>query len=216
MVVYCWVKGCKSRGDKKVKRSFHYIPKVRTTEGEQTLRLSIERRRVWLANIRRKEQPSSTSRICSDHFISGRPADLYDRSNPDWAPTLKLTKEETPEEIELRRRLSEANLKRYQRAKYRSHRKNKINAATALLDHHYAQGASFTASPLPGSASKLPGPISDLHFVKTWIVIPHERIVASNDDCIKGEVVKTRAETINQSDDDDDDDDDSIIEVIID
>lgn len=72
MVVYCWVKGCKSRGDKKVKRSFHYIPKVRTTEGEQTLRLSIERRRVWLANIRRKEQPSSTSRICSDHFISGK------------------------------------------------------------------------------------------------------------------------------------------------
>uniref|UniRef100_A0A3B3V3R5 THAP domain-containing protein 1 n=1 Tax=Poecilia latipinna TaxID=48699 RepID=A0A3B3V3R5_9TELE len=130
MVVYCWVKGCKNRGDKKVKRSFHYIPK---------------RRRVWLTNIRRKDQPSSTSRICSDHFISGKdifklflkitilsmlsvsiklvaveklyfvgkPADLYDRSNPDWAPTLKLTKEATLEEIEFRRRLSEANLKRY-------------------------------------------------------------------------------------------------------
>ncbi|XP_014898178.1 uncharacterized protein LOC106953726 [Poecilia latipinna] len=215
MVVYCWVKGCKNRGDKKVKRSFHYIPKVRTTEGEQTLRLSIERRRVWLTNIRRKDQPSSTSRICSDHFISGKPADLYDRSNPDWAPTLKLTKEATLEEIEFRRRLSEANLKRYQRAKYRSRKKNKINAATALLDHHYAQGANFTASPLPGSASKLPSPTSDVHFVKTWIVIPQERIVASNDDCVMGEVVKSRAETINQSDDDDDDDD-SIIEVIID
>ncbi len=29
-------------------------------------------------------------RICSDHFINGKPASLYDESNPDWVPSLKL------------------------------------------------------------------------------------------------------------------------------
>ena len=29
-------------------------------------------------------------RICSRHFISGKPAYLYDEANPDWLPTLHL------------------------------------------------------------------------------------------------------------------------------
>ena len=29
-------------------------------------------------------------RVCSDHFISGAPAKLYDNDNPDWAPSLIL------------------------------------------------------------------------------------------------------------------------------
>lgn len=71
MVVSCWVKGCSNRADGSVKRSFYYIPKVRVHEGEQTRKLSEERRRSWLANINRKDAPSSTSRICSEHFING-------------------------------------------------------------------------------------------------------------------------------------------------
>ena len=29
-------------------------------------------------------------RVCSDHFISGSPATLFDSTNPDWVPSLKL------------------------------------------------------------------------------------------------------------------------------
>ena len=29
-------------------------------------------------------------RICSKHFVSGKPADLYDETNPDWLPTCYL------------------------------------------------------------------------------------------------------------------------------
>ena len=33
------------------------------------------------------------TRVCSDHFVSGCPAKLYDVNNPDWAPSLKLVYE---------------------------------------------------------------------------------------------------------------------------
>ena len=29
-------------------------------------------------------------RVCSDHFTSGKPAKLYDTTNPDLVPTLNL------------------------------------------------------------------------------------------------------------------------------
>ena len=32
-------------------------------------------------------------RVCSDHFVSGAPSKLYDVTNPDWAPSLKLVYE---------------------------------------------------------------------------------------------------------------------------
>ncbi|KAK3598290.1 hypothetical protein CHS0354_019816 [Potamilus streckersoni] len=86
----CWVNGCTNRADDSVKRSFYTIPIVRKFEGEQTKTLSEERRRPWLANINRRDVPSKHSKICSDHFIQGKPEDLYNRSHPDWAPTLKL------------------------------------------------------------------------------------------------------------------------------
>ena len=37
-------------------------------------------------------------RVCSDHFISGTPSKLYDVTNPDWAPSLKLVYEEVCED----------------------------------------------------------------------------------------------------------------------
>lgn len=72
MVISCWVKGCTNRADGKSQLSFFKIPKIRETEGEDTRILSEERRRVWLANINRKDAPSLHSKICSDHFITGK------------------------------------------------------------------------------------------------------------------------------------------------
>jgi hypothetical protein len=31
--------------------------------------------------------------ISTPYFISGKPADLYNKTHPDWAPTLKLSDE---------------------------------------------------------------------------------------------------------------------------
>ena len=52
------------------------------------------------------------SRVCSEHFISGSPSQLYDQNNPDWAPCLKLGYEQETttcikryEQTERRRRL---------------------------------------------------------------------------------------------------------------
>ncbi|XP_061737831.1 zinc finger protein 280C isoform X2 [Nerophis ophidion] len=91
MVVSCWVNGCTNRRQSSVKRGFFSIPRIRRHEGELTQKISEDRRRAWLASINRKDEPSQSSKICSDHFVTGKPAALYDRSHPDWAPSVKLS-----------------------------------------------------------------------------------------------------------------------------
>ena len=62
-------------------------------EGEKTRELSENQRRCWLAAINSgdlKPENYSFLRVCSDHFIKGKPAALYEESNPDWVPSLKL------------------------------------------------------------------------------------------------------------------------------
>ena len=53
------------------KKSLKFFSVVRKSEGQETLRLSEARRRLWLARIRRKDEPSQYSRVCSDHFVNG-------------------------------------------------------------------------------------------------------------------------------------------------
>ena len=72
---------------------FFRIPAVIKHKGPQDLELSKKRRNSFLAVISRKnitESVLSNDRICSRHFLSGKPADLYDINNPDWLPTLHL------------------------------------------------------------------------------------------------------------------------------
>ena len=33
---------------------------------------------------------NSDYRVCSEHFVSGKPAKLYDCTSPDWLPTINL------------------------------------------------------------------------------------------------------------------------------
>ena len=35
-------------------------------------------------------EKNSTLKVCGKHFISGRPSQLFESTNPDWAPTLHL------------------------------------------------------------------------------------------------------------------------------
>jgi hypothetical protein len=60
---------------------------------DRELQLSKARRDGYVAAISRKDMTESkleNERICSKHhFVSGRPADLFDELNPDWLPTEK-------------------------------------------------------------------------------------------------------------------------------
>ena len=56
-------------------------------------------------------------RICSEHFISGKPAALFDETNPSWLPTEKLGHEKVS-----RKRVA-ASQERYQRKRARQERR---------------------------------------------------------------------------------------------
>ncbi|KAK3590061.1 hypothetical protein CHS0354_041093 [Potamilus streckersoni] len=94
-MVVCYVVGCTNRrfnDSNKGRKSFYRIPSVMKNHGPQTLELSARRRETWFARLRRdfKSLNVDNVRVCSDHFVSGRPATLYDTSDVDWAPSLKL------------------------------------------------------------------------------------------------------------------------------
>ncbi len=89
----CIVVGCtKSSGrDKDV--SFYRLPKIMSSRGTTILELSKKRRAGYLAAISRKditEKIMANDRICSRHFVDGKPAPLEDETNPDWLPTQNL------------------------------------------------------------------------------------------------------------------------------
>ena len=79
-----------------------------------------QRRTPWLALINRKNltnaqlsEKNSTLRVCGKHFISGRPSQLFESTNPEGAPTLHLGHDvKSPEYI------------RYLRAKRRREQKS--------------------------------------------------------------------------------------------
>jgi len=93
MVNFCAIVGCSNRIGRDKGKSFFRLPKVITHQGEETKKLSEERRNTWLARISRADlstEKQKNTRVCSDHFVSGTPAALYDTKNTDWAPSLGL------------------------------------------------------------------------------------------------------------------------------
>ncbi|XP_043478394.1 4-hydroxyphenylpyruvate dioxygenase isoform X1 [Leptopilina heterotoma] len=118
MVLFCCIIGCRQRGgcsrqDKKI--SFYRIPAVISENNrkyravylkqkyrvadffsqtaEQYIQLSKLRQEKWIEVIKRGQLRDSqlrSYRVCSRHFITGRPADLGDIKNPDWIPCRDL------------------------------------------------------------------------------------------------------------------------------
>ena len=92
-MVLCVVVGCSKRSGRDKDVSFYRIPKIVTNRGEAIQELSRKRRAGFLSAIMRADLTQkvlSNDRICSRHFISGKPATLLDENNPDWLPTLNL------------------------------------------------------------------------------------------------------------------------------
>ena len=93
-MVLCAVIGCYKRSDRDKDVSFYRIPAViNHIGGERERELSERRRDGFLAALSRQDinkDDASKYRVCSMHFVSGKPAALYDELNPDWLPTLRL------------------------------------------------------------------------------------------------------------------------------
>ena len=89
----CVVVGCSNRSDCDEGISFYRIPAVYDKEGEEGYELRMRWRDRFLAAMSRKDidvHALHKYRICEKYFMSGKPASLYDQTNPDWLPTLNL------------------------------------------------------------------------------------------------------------------------------
>jgi hypothetical protein len=85
MVNFCSVIGCGKRSNRDSGISFYRLPAIITHQGDKTKELSEKRRRLWLARIHRGDfKPSDHTRVCSTHFVTGKPSQLYsDEENPE-------------------------------------------------------------------------------------------------------------------------------------
>ena len=92
-MVLCIVVGCSKRSGRDKDISFYRLPKVISNKGSSILELSKKRRAGYVAAIARSdltEKSMAYDRVCSRHFINGKPAPLEDESIPDWLPTRNL------------------------------------------------------------------------------------------------------------------------------
>ena len=115
-MVICVVYGCSNHSGRDKHISFYRIPAVSFHKGQQDYELKKSEEQVLAAISRRDVEAESLDswRVCSRHFASGKPADLYDITNPEWLLTLNLghDKECCIEQLQL-------CMKRYKRAEER-------------------------------------------------------------------------------------------------
>ena len=81
-MVICTMVGCGNRSGRDKEKRFFRLPTVSVDRGEQTLELSKQRQDIWLARIKREDLERSrynNVRVCSDHFVSGESAKLYEK-----------------------------------------------------------------------------------------------------------------------------------------
>ncbi|XP_021713249.1 uncharacterized protein LOC110681527 isoform X2 [Aedes aegypti] len=87
----CAIFGCSKRGDRDGEKWFRFpLVDKRTEQREE---LSKTRQVAWLNAIKRVDlvpEKWASTVVCSQHFISGRSADLLDEMNPDWVPNQNL------------------------------------------------------------------------------------------------------------------------------
>ncbi|XP_062500329.1 uncharacterized protein LOC134177568 [Corticium candelabrum] len=92
-MVLCIVVGCSNRSGRDKDVSFYRIPVIRTTRSEREFQLSKAQREGFLAAVSRQDLTNiklENERICSRHFVTGNPADLFDDTNPDGLPSQLL------------------------------------------------------------------------------------------------------------------------------
>lgn len=122
MVIKCAVINCANRKDREKDLKFYRLPAVVKNQGDEWEKLCSDIRCLWLAKLNQDftNKNLDNIRICSAHFISGQKAEVYDRNNPDWVPSVGLGGHKAAETLETP---ETPQLQRYKRAKGRTQRK---------------------------------------------------------------------------------------------
>lgn len=127
------------------KVGFFNIPAILSLGCDKTKEYSRKRRQLWFKRINKTlvNLDAKYLKVCSKHFITGRPANLFDVTNPDWAPTLHLGYDSPEHNLRLR-----SSMERYERVKERDRRKKAVAAAKAKdLHTEPVQGSPATEPP---------------------------------------------------------------------
>ena len=88
-MVLCVVIGCHKRSEREKDVSFHRLQAVHDCEGKQDFELR-KKRRAAISGEDIDVNELHKYRICSLHFVSKWPADLYYTTNPNWLLTMNL------------------------------------------------------------------------------------------------------------------------------
>ena len=95
VMVLCIIGNCGSKSGRD-SICFYSVPAIVTNQGEEFEELTRERRNLWISAIDcadlKTKNVLQNERVCSRHFVSGRPAANWERFNEDWVPTIHLTK----------------------------------------------------------------------------------------------------------------------------
>ena len=126
MVTSCAVIGCTRRHAKGTKIGFYRFPR----DGEK--------RRLWIAALRRKNAdgsdwiPGDGDRVCGDHFTTGAPH--KDPSHPDYVPSVAMGYDNSQSVSEVLPGPSQSrqSLSRFDRAKQR--RETRISCAAEAAE----------------------------------------------------------------------------------
>ena len=130
-MIICLIVGCSKCSGRDKDVSFYRIPKI-TMNNPRIEELSRRRREGFIAAISRSDLTDSileSNRICSRHFITGKPAELEDELHPDWLPTQNLDPGSETDPVR-----SMAKVERYERRLSRIARSERIEAAETLLN----------------------------------------------------------------------------------
>ncbi|KAL3864150.1 hypothetical protein ACJMK2_005856 [Sinanodonta woodiana] len=143
------------RADDSVKHKFYTLPVVRTIEGEQTNTSSDEQK--WLNNINQKKtavetfqnllRPLHTRDFLLMYFVSfsfsGKTEDLYNRSHPERAPTLKLCNLSGPFKPKKQIKAVETYMEMYKRMQHRNNYIEEHDIAKTLLNMQHFHDSYF-------------------------------------------------------------------------
>ena len=122
--------------------SFFRIPVIRKGRGEREFELSSKRRTGFVAAISRQylsENSLNHARICSRHFISGKPASLYDHLHPDWLPTQNLGHNKCSKER------VDVNQERYERKKARTAKIQMLATCVSVNEESHVERVESSA-----------------------------------------------------------------------
>ena len=104
-MVLCIIPGCRVKSGNKDGISLFRIPIFVDKNGESYKRLTEDRRNAWISQISRDDTKwkdiLKSERVCGRHFVSGKPALLWDRYNVEWKPILNLGKKDYSKEPDL-------------------------------------------------------------------------------------------------------------------